>query len=116
MGITRRISNRKNKISANKPLLLLLKFAALTVLFLLSVSVFGTNRTNDYKVGANIPRLSAGTDAAAEIPDGTVIWNLGQHDGSAAEFAASGTSGSKKDFNVPSSVLKSSALQTCLQA
>ncbi|WP_081398166.1 discoidin domain-containing protein [Paenibacillus odorifer] len=112
MGITRRISNRKNKISENKPLLLLLKFAALTVLFLLSVSVFGTNRTNDYKVGANIPRLSAGTDAAAEIPDGTVIWNLGQHDGSAAEFAASGTSGSKKEFNVTSSVLKSSALQS----
>ena len=69
MGITKRLYKSKHKIADKKPLLLFLKFAALTVLLLLSVSVFGTNRTNEYKADANLSKLSAGNEMDIVIPD-----------------------------------------------
>lgn len=112
MGITKRLYKSKHKISDKKPLLLFLKFAALTVLLLLSVSVFGTNRTNEYKADANLSKLSAGNEMDIVIPDGSLIWKLGEHDGSAGEFAAKSISGSKKAFEITSSAMKTTALKS----
>lgn len=83
------------KTKRNKPIHLLLKFAALIILFLLSVSVFGEDGTNSGEVEVDMSELSAAKDAGPAVPEGTVLWKLGQHDGSAAEFTAVGSNGAK---------------------
>ncbi|MBW4084434.1 discoidin domain-containing protein [Paenibacillus sp. S150] len=57
-------------------------------------------------------KLSAASDAGPELPEGTVLWQLGQQDGSAAEFAETGSPDVEEVFNVASSTIKASALHT----
>jgi hypothetical protein len=95
-----------------KPIHLLLKFAALIILFLLSVSVFGDDGTNNGEVEVDMSELSAAKDAGPEMPEGTLLWKLGQHDGSDAEFAASGSNGAKGILSVASASVKAAELQT----
>jgi hypothetical protein len=56
-------------------------------------------------------KLSAAGDAGPALPDGNVLWQLGQHDGSAGEFAASGSSDAKKVYNAVSSTAKAAELR-----
>ncbi|WP_340021554.1 discoidin domain-containing protein [Paenibacillus sp. FSL K6-1096] len=91
---------------------LLLKFAALIILFLLSVSVFGEDGTKNGEAEVDLSGLSAAKDAGPEMPEGTVIWTLGRHDGSAAEFRAAGSSGVKEALSMTSSAAKSGELRT----
>lgn len=104
-----RTRTKKNK---NKPLHLLLKFAALTLLFLLSVSIFGDDGTKRAEVEVDMSKLSAAKDAGPALPDGTVLWQLGKHDGTAGEFAAAGSSAAKEAFKVASVSAKTAELQS----
>jgi hypothetical protein len=98
--------------STHKPLLAILKFTALTVLFLLSVSVFGKEGTRSDEVEVDMSKLTAANDAGPEIPPGTLLWRLGQHDGSAREFTAAGSFGAKAAFQATSVEVKSAALKS----
>lgn len=93
-----------------KPLLILLKFAALAVMFLLSVSVFGSDGAKIDEANLDMPAQMAAN--STELPEGTVLWRLGQHDGSTHEFAAASSSNAKKVFSVASSGVKTTALQS----
>ncbi|WP_379154444.1 discoidin domain-containing protein [Paenibacillus sp. sgz5001063] len=99
------------KKHTHKPLHILLKFVALTILFLLSVSVFGDDGTNKGEVEVDMTKLSSASDVGPKLPDGTVIWELGQHDGSAAEFAKNGKAKVEEVVNATSTTLKASVLQ-----
>ncbi|UQZ35054.1 hypothetical protein C2I18_16915 [Paenibacillus sp. PK3_47] len=55
--------------------------------------------------------LSASSNTGPEIPEGTVLWQLGQNDGSAQEFTAAGSSGALEVFNVASSKATAASLQ-----
>jgi hypothetical protein len=96
MGIT----NGRFKISGNRPLLILLKFSSMIVVLLLSVSIFGIEKA---------PNVIPGKDLGPEIPDSSLIWSLGRHDGSSNEFAAISASNSKKVINITSSTVKTAA-------
>lgn len=101
------------KKRTKKPVHLILKFAALILLFLLSVSVFGEDGgTNSGEVEVDMSELSASKDAGPVIPEGTVLWKLGQQDGSAAEFAAAGASGAKEAVSVVSSAVKAAEVKS----
>ena len=102
----------RTKRTHTKPFHLLLKFAALIILFLLSVSVFGDDGTKSGEVEVDMSELSAANDAGPGIPEGTVLWKLGQHNGSAAEFAAAGSSGAKAVYNVASPTIQASELKS----
>lgn len=90
----------------------LLKFAALIILILLSVSVFGDERTNDGEADVDLSSLSAAKDAGPEMPEGTLLWKLGKHDGSAAEFKAAGSNGVKERLSIASSTARSAELKS----
>ncbi|NQX47435.1 discoidin domain-containing protein [Paenibacillus tritici] len=100
------------KKKPNKQLHRLLKFAALIILLLLSVSVFGEDGTNTGEEGADLSTLPTAKDAGPELPEGTVIWKLGKHDGSASEFRSAGSAGVKKNARMASSAAKSAELKT----
>ncbi|AIQ45266.1 hypothetical protein R70723_04680 [Paenibacillus sp. FSL R7-0273] len=100
-----RTRNKKKKTI--KPLHLLLKFAALAVLFLVSVSVFGEDGTKQGEVEVDMTKLSSASDAGPELPEGSVLWQLGRQDGSSAEFAAAGSAGVQAAYTVSSSSAKS---------
>ncbi len=100
----------RTKPNIQKPLQLLLRFAALAILLLLSVSFFGDDGMRQGKVEVDMSKLSAAGDVGPELPKGTIVWQLGQHDGSDAEFADA-ASGAKEVINVASSTLKAAALQ-----
>lgn len=102
----------RSKKKPRQPLHLLLKFAALIILFLLSVSVFGEDGTKDGEAEIDLSGLSGAKNAGPEMPEGTVIWKLGRHDGSAAEFKAAGSSGVKEALTMASSAAKSGELKT----
>lgn len=102
----------RTKKNTNKPLKLLLKFAALTLLLLLSVSIFGENGTKRAKVEVDMSKLSSANDSGPALPEGTLLWQLGQHDGSAGEFAAAGSSGVEEALSMASSTAKAATLQT----
>ncbi|MEK5447956.1 discoidin domain-containing protein [Paenibacillus sp. FSL R7-0331] len=51
-------------------------------------------------------KLSSASDAGPELPDGSVLWQLGKQDGSSAEFAAAGSAGAKAVYTVSSSSAK----------
>ena len=112
MGITERITRRRTKKVTNKPLLILQKFSALTVMFLLSISVFGTDGTNTDKGDVDMSSLSAASDLGPEIPKGTTIWSLGKQDGSSAEFAAQSATVKTAAVNIPSTMVKASTLKS----
>ncbi|WP_376744634.1 discoidin domain-containing protein [Paenibacillus typhae] len=95
-----RTRNKKKKTI--KPLHLLLKFAALAILFLVSVSVFGEDGTKRGEVEVDMTKLSSASDAGPQLPDGTVLWQLGKQDGSSAEFAAAASAGVKSAYTVSS--------------
>ncbi|MFF2911878.1 discoidin domain-containing protein [Paenibacillus sp. NPDC057934] len=57
-------------------------------------------------------KLTAANDTGPVIPHGTLIWRLGQHDGSAREFAVSGSSGAKAEFQVASSGVRATSLKS----
>ncbi|MNB92711.1 F5/8 type C domain protein [compost metagenome] len=99
-----RTRNKKKKTI--KPLHLLLKFAALAILFLVSVSVFGEDGTKQGETEVDMTKLSSASDAGPELPDGSVLWQLGKQDGSSAEFAAAGSAGAKAVYTVSSSSAK----------
>lgn len=90
----------------------LLKFAALIILILLSVSVFGDYGTRDGEADVDLSSLSAAKDAGPEMPEGTVLWKLGKHDGSAGEFKAAGSSGVKKSLSIASTTARSAELKS----
>ncbi|WP_445668076.1 discoidin domain-containing protein [Paenibacillus sp. FSL H3-0333] len=90
----------------------LLKFAALIILILLSVSVFGDYGTKDGEDDVDLSSLSAAKDAGPEMPEGTVLWKLGKHDGSAGEFKAAGSNGVKKTLSIASTTAKSAELKS----
>ncbi|CAH1215812.1 hypothetical protein PAECIP111892_04185 [Paenibacillus auburnensis] len=102
----------RTKKKTTRPLKLLLKFAALTILFLMSVSVFGDDGTKRGEVEVDMTKLSSAADAGPALPDGNVLWQLGQRDGSAGEFAASGSSDAKKIYNAVSTVAKAAELKS----
>lgn len=82
-------------MSAYKPKKLLhltLKLAALTILFLFSTSLFGSESGEDGAVKVDMSKLSSGQITATNQPAGTVLWELGKHDGSSGEFAAANSS------------------------
>ncbi|WP_277470353.1 MULTISPECIES: discoidin domain-containing protein [unclassified Paenibacillus] len=47
-------------------------------------------------------KLSSSSDAGPQLPDGTVLWQLGKQDGSSAEFAAAASAGVKAAYTVSS--------------
>ncbi|ASA26645.1 discoidin domain-containing protein [Paenibacillus donghaensis] len=97
-----------------KPIKLLLKFAALTVLLLLSISVFGRGGTPHDEVveDAGLADLPVADDAGPELPEGEFLWKLGTHDESAREFTAAKSSASPKSaITITSATPKSSVLQ-----
>ncbi len=102
----------RTKKKTRKPLHLLLKFTALAILFLLSISVFGEDGTNKGKVEVDMSELSAANSVGPELPEGTTLWQFGRHDGSDAEFAETGASDGDEMINVASPTLKASALQS----
>lgn len=95
-----RTRNKKKKTI--KPLHLLLKFAALAILFLVSISVFGEDGTKRGEVEVDMTKLSSASDTGPQLPDGTVLWQLGKQDGSSAEFAAAASAGVKAAYTVSS--------------
>lgn len=106
-----RTKTRTNR-RRNKLLKIALKFAALAILFLLSVSVFGNDETRHTQVEVDMSKLTAANDAGPDLPDGDILWQLGQHDGSAAEFAAAGASGVKEVIQASSTAIQASELQS----
>ncbi len=103
-----RTRTRKKRI---KPFHIVLKFAALAVLFLLSVSVFGNDGTSRTEVEVDMSELSAAKDMGPELPDGTLLWEIGKEDGSAAEFAESVSSGAKV-IDAASGTMKASVVKS----
>lgn len=102
----------RTKKKTNKPLQRLLKFAALALLLLLSVSVFGDNGTKRANVEVDMSKLSSAKDAGPALPERTVLWKLGQKDGSSKEFAAAGSSGVEEAVTINSAAAKAATLQT----
>jgi len=87
------------ELKTNKRLPLTLKLAALCILFLLSVSVFGSRTGEDQAVKVDMTRLSSPQTVNSSLPAGTLLWKFGKHDGSAGEFAAAGSSAAQDTFN-----------------
>ncbi|WP_340006978.1 discoidin domain-containing protein [Paenibacillus sp. FSL K6-0276] len=100
-------TNRRMKLSGNRPLLILLKSSTLIVLLLMTVSIFGMEGTSKGKVG----NVAAGKDLGPEFPKSTMIWRLGQHDGSSNEFADINASDNHTVIHITSSTVKASELQ-----
>lgn len=98
------------KLTSNKPLLAILKFIALTVLLLLSVSVFGKDGGHNDNLENDLHNLTAAGDSGPQLPSGTLIWQLGQHDGSAKEFASVSSFNAKSALRVSSSQIQSATL------
>lgn len=97
---------------SNKPLKLLLKFTLLAILILLSVSFFGDERVQKETVKVDMSELSAPPESGPKLPDGTVLWQLGQHNGSAAEFAAAGSRDAVSAFSIPTAAVKAAELKS----
>ncbi|WP_379132306.1 discoidin domain-containing protein [Paenibacillus sp. sgz500958] len=79
----------------NKYILFILKMTALALLFLLYTSVFGSDEVKETEVQVDMARMSAPQTVRTVIPAGKMIWQLGRHDGSSAEFAAPKSSKAK---------------------
>lgn len=112
MGITESIPKRSTKKATNKSLLILQKFSALTIMLLLSISVFGTDGTKNDKGDVDLSSLTAAGTLGPEIPNGTTIWNLGKVDGSSSEFAAKGASEYISAVNIVSTMVKPDLLKS----
>lgn len=89
-------------LKLNKLLHLTLKLAALTILFLLTTSIFGSEGGEDGAVKVDMSKLSSAQVGEPKLPAGTVLWKLGKHDGSSGEFAAEKSSNNNKALAVSS--------------
>lgn len=86
----------------------LVKFAGLTILFLLSVSFLGDNEVKDS--GHSTFTFSSANETVSAAPAGDVIWELGERDDSADEFAPDNSSSAKAAVTLTSETLSADAL------
>ncbi|WP_410513699.1 discoidin domain-containing protein [Paenibacillus sp. BR2-3] len=93
----------------SRTILLILKLTAMTILFLLCTSLFGSEGAEDGVMEVDMTKLSSADVTASIMPAGTVLWKLGKHDGSAREFVAADSSRAKEAIDISSTANKTTA-------
>lgn len=90
-------------LKSNKPLLWTLKMIAVVILFLFTTSIFGSEGAEDNVTEVDMTKLSSAHVTNLNLPKSTVLWKLGNHDGSAREFAPANSANPKELINITSS-------------